>query len=157
MSRALCLRVSLLWGWCVLVLVFLMVPLLVPVPLSFNSGSFFTFPLAGLSTRWYGVVLGTGRWRAAIGNSPILGFGTTVLATALGTLAAIGLSSPHFPGRRMAMPLLISPLVVPIVVTAVAGPDRAILHHDEIGHDLMLHSGSISKKAVRSPLSANGT
>ena len=112
-------RVSLLWGWCVLVLVFLMVPLLVPIPLSFNSGSFFTFPLAGLSTRWYEVVLGTGRWRAAIGNSLIVAFGTTALATALGTLAAIGLSSPHFPGRRVAMPLLISPLVVPIVVTAV--------------------------------------
>ena len=112
-------RIGLLWLWCALIIVYLVTPLLVPVPLSFNSGSFFTFPLAGFSTRWYEVVLGTGRWRAAIGNSLFIAFGTTALATALVTLAAIGLSHPRFPGRRIVMPLLISPLVVPIVVTAV--------------------------------------
>src|SRR5258706_10877621 len=112
-------RTGLLWSWCALVLVFLVAPILVPVPLSFNSGSFFTFPLAGLSTRWYEVVLGTERWRAAIGNSLVIGFGTMLLATALGTLTAIGLANPRFPGRRIVMPLLLSPLIVPIVVTAV--------------------------------------
>jgi putative spermidine/putrescine transport system permease protein len=91
----------------------------VPVPLSFNSGSFFTFPLAGLSTRWYEVVLGTARWRAAIGNSLFIGFGATILATVLGTLTAIGLSDPKFPAQRFVVPLLISPLIVPVVVTAV--------------------------------------
>jgi putative spermidine/putrescine transport system permease protein len=104
---------------CVLVLVFLVVPIFVPVPLSFNSGSFFTFPLAGLSTRWCEVVLGTPRWRAAIGNSLLIGLGATVLATVLGTLTAIGLSDPKFPARRFVVPLLISPLIVPVVVTAV--------------------------------------
>src|SRR5258706_13681051 len=112
-------RVAVLWFWCVLVLIFLVVPIFVPVPLSFNSGSFFPFPLAGLSTRWYEVVLGTERWRAAIGNSLVIGFGTMLLATALGTLTAIGLANPRFPGRRIVMPLLLSPLIVPIVVTAV--------------------------------------
>jgi ABC-type Fe3+ transport system permease subunit len=89
------------------------VPIFVPVPLSFNSGSFFTFPLAGISTRWYEVVLGTARWRSAIGNSLLIAFGTTALATTLGTLTAIGLASDRFPGRRIVMPLLISPLIVP--------------------------------------------
>jgi putative spermidine/putrescine transport system permease protein len=112
-------RVAALWFWCVLVLIFLVVPIFVPVPLSFNSGSFFTFPLAGLSTRWYEVVLGTPRWRAAIGNSLLIGLGATVLATVLGTLTAIGLSDPKFPARRFVVPLLISPLIVPVVVTAV--------------------------------------
>jgi putative spermidine/putrescine transport system permease protein len=101
------------------VLVFLVVPIFVPVPLSFNSGSFFTFPLAGFSTRWYQEVLGTDRWRAAIGNSLLIAFGTTVLATLLGTLTAIGLSSDRFPGRRYVMPLILSPLIVPVVITAV--------------------------------------
>ena len=113
------LRAAALWFWCILVLVFLVVPIFVPVPLSFNSGSFFTFPLAGLSTRWYEVVLGTPRWRAAIGNSLLIGFGATILATILGTLTAIGLSDPKFPARRYVVPLLISPLIVPVVVTAV--------------------------------------
>jgi putative spermidine/putrescine transport system permease protein len=57
--------------------------------------------------------------RAAIANSLLIAFGTTGLATALGTLTAIGLASDKFPGRRIVMPLLISPLIVPIVVTAV--------------------------------------
>jgi putative spermidine/putrescine transport system permease protein len=123
------LRLGLLWGWCALTLVFLVAPILVPVPLSFNSGSFFTFPLAGLSTRWYEVVLGTERWRAAIANSCLVGAGATALATALGTMTAIGLSDPKFPARRLVMPLLLSPLVVPIVVTAVG----AYLFYARIG------------------------
>jgi putative spermidine/putrescine transport system permease protein len=105
--------------WCALVLMFLVAPILVPVPLSFNSGSFFTFPLAGLSTRWYEVVLGTARWRNAIANSVLIGAGATILATTLGTMTAMGLSDPRFPARRFIVPLLISPLIVPIVVTAV--------------------------------------
>jgi putative spermidine/putrescine transport system permease protein len=112
-------RLGLLWGWCGLTLVFLVAPILVPVPLSFNSGSFFTFPLAGFSTRWYEAVLGTERWRAAIFNSCLVGAGATALATVLGTMTAIGLSDPRFPARRFVMPLLLSPLVVPLVVTAV--------------------------------------
>jgi putative spermidine/putrescine transport system permease protein len=112
-------RFGLLWLWCALVIVFLIVPIFVPVPLSFNSGSFFTFPLAGLSTRWYEVVLGSGRWRAAIGNSLLIAFGTTLLATILGTLTSLGLASDKLPGRKLIMPLLISPLIVPVVITAV--------------------------------------
>lgn len=112
-------RVGLLWLWCVLTLVYLIVPILVPIPLSFSSGTFFTFPLPGYSTRWYETVLGTPRWRAAIGNSLLIGLGVTILATALGTLTAIGLSNPRFPARRLIIPLLISPLIIPVVVTAV--------------------------------------
>jgi putative spermidine/putrescine transport system permease protein len=122
-------RLGLLLLWCALTLIFLVVPIFVPVPLSFNGGSFFSFPLAGLSTRWYEEVLGTERWRAAIGNSLLIAFGTTAVATLLGTLTAIGLSSDRFPGRRYVMPLLISPLIVPVVITAVA----AYLFYARIG------------------------
>ncbi|MER8805128.1 ABC transporter permease [Mesorhizobium sp. M0998] len=112
-------RIILLWLWCGMVILFLLVPILVPVPLSFNSGAFFIFPLEGISTRWYAVVLGTQRWQSAIGNSLIVAFGTTLIATVLGTLTAIALSDKKFPGRRIVMPLLLSPLIVPVVITAV--------------------------------------
>ena len=112
-------RITLLWLWCGLVILFLLVPILIPVPLSFNSGAFFIFPLEGLSTRWYEVVLGTQRWQAAIANSLIVAFGTTLIATVLGTLTAIALNDEKFPGRRIVMPLLLSPLIVPVVITAV--------------------------------------
>ncbi|TGQ34620.1 MULTISPECIES: ABC transporter permease [unclassified Mesorhizobium] len=112
-------RITLLWLWCGLVILFLLVPILIPVPLSFNSGAFFIFPLEGISTRWYAVVLGTQRWQSAIGNSLIVAFGTTLIATTLGTLTAIALADEKFPGRRIVMPLLLSPLIVPVVITAV--------------------------------------
>ncbi|MER8555207.1 ABC transporter permease [Mesorhizobium sp. M0220] len=112
-------RITLLWLWCGMVILFLLMPILVPVPLSFNSGAFFIFPLEGISTRWYAVVLGTQRWQSAIGNSLIVAFGTTLIATTLGTLTAIALSDEKFPGRRIVMPLLLSPLIVPVVITAV--------------------------------------
>ncbi|MER9120625.1 ABC transporter permease [Mesorhizobium sp. M0954] len=112
-------RITLLWLWCGMVILFLLVPILVPVSLSFNSGAFFIFPLEGISTRWYAVVLGTQRWQSAIGNSLIVAFGTTLIATILGTLTAIALSDEKFPGRRIVMPLLLSPLIAPVVITAV--------------------------------------
>ncbi|WP_192179543.1 ABC transporter permease [Mesorhizobium amorphae] len=112
-------RIGLLWLWCGLVILFLLVPILIPVPLSFNSGSFFIFPLEGISTRWYEVVLGTQRWQSAIGNSLLVAFGTTLIATTLGTMTAIALADERFPGRRIVMPLLLSPLIVPVVITAV--------------------------------------
>ncbi|CCV15142.1 ABC transporter permease [Mesorhizobium sp. STM 4661] len=112
-------RIGLLWLWCGLVILFLLVPILIPVPLSFNSGSFFIFPLEGISTRWYEVVLGTQRWQSAIGNSLLIALGTTLIATTLGTMTAIALADEKFPGRRIVMPLLLSPLIVPVVITAV--------------------------------------
>jgi len=112
-------RIGLVWAWCALIVVFLIVPILVPVPLSFNSEPFFTFPLAGLSPRWYRTVLGPGDWRAGLEHSLLIAGATTICATMLGTLAAIGLSSPRFPARRLVIVILLSPLAVPVIVTAV--------------------------------------
>lgn len=112
-------RIGLLWAWCVLIVLFLLAPILVPVPLSFNSEPFFTFPLAGLSLRWYHTVLGPGDWRAGLQHSLIIAAATTILATTLGTLAAVGLSNPRCPGRRLITVVLVSPLAVPVIITAV--------------------------------------
>ncbi|MGH7153115.1 MAG: ABC transporter permease [Acetobacteraceae bacterium] len=112
-------RIGLIAFWCALVIVFLIAPILVPIPLSFNSGAFFTFPLAGVSLRWYRDVLGPGNWRTGIEHSLLIAAATTIAATLLGTLAAIGLASPRLPARRAVAALLISPLAVPVVITAV--------------------------------------
>ena len=112
-------RVAALLVWCGLVLAFLVLPIFVPVPLSVNAEAFFTYPLKGFSWRWYDEVLGSGAWREAIWHSIVIAIGVTVLATSLGTLAAVGLSSPRMPTRRIVMAVLISPLVVPVIITAV--------------------------------------
>ncbi len=108
-----------------LVLAFLIAPLLVIVPLSFNAEPYFTFTPKmlslnpdGFSLRWYKDILDNPQWLEAIGNSLIIALASTVLATVLGTLAAIGLARSNMPFRDFFMAILISPLVVPIVIAA---------------------------------------
>ncbi len=67
------------------VLVFLVAPILVIVPLSFSSGSFFHYPLPGFSLRWYEDFFRSTFWLPSLKNSLIVGISATVLATGLGT------------------------------------------------------------------------
>jgi putative spermidine/putrescine transport system permease protein len=108
-----------LLAFCALVLLFLIAPILAIIPLSFNSEPFFTYPLPGLSLRWYAEFFGSADWRLASYNSFIVAIFSTVLATALGTLAAVGLMRPDCPGRRTLAAIIISPIVIPVVVAAV--------------------------------------
>jgi putative spermidine/putrescine transport system permease protein len=89
------------------------------MPLSFSSEPWFTYPLPGLSTRWYDDFFSSQRWQSALFNSIFIALSATALATTLGTVAALGLSRPYFPARPLVMGLIISPMVVPIVITAV--------------------------------------
>jgi putative spermidine/putrescine transport system permease protein len=104
---------------CGAVLLFLIAPILVIIPLSFNSVPFFTYPMPGLSLRWYQDFFFTDRWQGALHNSIFVAVSVTLLSTTLGTLAALGLSRPNFPFRTAVMSMLISPIVVPVVITAV--------------------------------------
>jgi putative spermidine/putrescine transport system permease protein len=81
-----------------LVLVFLVAPILIIVPLSFSSGSFFFYPLPGLSLRWYQDFFTSAFWLPSVWNSLIVGISATLLATTLGTLAALGMWRAR-PGR----------------------------------------------------------
>jgi putative spermidine/putrescine transport system permease protein len=108
-----------LWAICALVLGFLVLPLLVILPLSFSSGTFLTFPLPGLSLRWYQELFTSAPWRLSLRNSLIVASAATVLATTLGTLAALGLSRARLPGQGLLLPLIVSPMIVPVVIVAV--------------------------------------
>ena len=112
-------------AFCAAVFFFLIAPILVVVPLSFNAEPYFTFTdgMLGLdpdawSLRWYEAVAGDEGWRRALVNSLVIGVAATVLATFLGVLAALGLASPAMPGRAVAMSLLISPMITPVIVSA---------------------------------------
>lgn len=99
-------------------LVFLVAPILAVVPLSVNSGSYFSYPMSGISIRWYEQALLSSEWQRAFLNSLGIGGASTLIATVLGTLAALGLSRPNFPLRSIIMPLLISPMIIPLIVVA---------------------------------------
>jgi putative spermidine/putrescine transport system permease protein len=128
---------------CGLIFLFLIAPILIVFPLSFNKEPYFSFTQGMLafdpnaySIRWYIDILHNGmidpaalvgwwsdlwtnsQWIRSIKNSFIIGIFATLLATGLGTLAAIGLSKSEMPFRRPIMALLISPMIVPLVIIA---------------------------------------
>ncbi|MFN0193634.1 MAG: ABC transporter permease [Aestuariivirga sp.] len=131
---------------CVAVFIFLIAPILIVIPLSFNVEPYFSFTQkmlaldpTGYSMRWYDLLLTFGlnapddavrdgswwsqvwreaTWVRAAKSSLWVGFWATILATVLGTIAALGLSRPEMPYRRVIMAILISPMIVPIIIIA---------------------------------------
>jgi putative spermidine/putrescine transport system permease protein len=107
---------------CGAILLFLITPILVIIPLSFNAEPYFTYPMPGFSLRWYEdffVGEQSAVWHLAIKNSIIVAIFATVIATFLGTVAAVGLSNARLPAKTLLMGILISPMIVPLVITAV--------------------------------------
>jgi putative spermidine/putrescine transport system permease protein len=107
-------------GVGVLVLLFLLLPILVIMPLSFSSSSFLSYPMPGWSLQWYDNLFSSEEWARATRNSFIVAPLATILATVLGTMAAVGLARVNFWGKGALMSLLIAPMVVPIVVVGVS-------------------------------------
>lgn len=108
-----------------LVLAFLMLPILIIIPLSFNVEPYFSFTEGMLaldpeaySLRWYREIFTDLRWTLAIQNSFIIGISAALIATVLGTIAAVGLASPVMPFKRLITALLISPMIVPLIIIA---------------------------------------
>ena len=110
---------------CALIFLFLILPILVIIPLSFNAEPYFTFTPGMLaldpeaySLRWYKDMITNPQWQHSTENSIIVAFFSTLLATALGTVAALGLSKPYMPFKGAIMGLLISPMIVPLIISA---------------------------------------
>lgn len=107
------------------VFLFLLMPILILVPLSFNAGSYFTFTHGMLtldpdafSLRWYEGLLTDEKWILSIKNSFYIATLSTILAVILGTVASIGLSSPKMPFKNFIMIIVISPMIVPMIILA---------------------------------------
>ena len=110
---------------CGLIFFFLIAPIMVIIPLSFNAQDFFTFTPemlafdpAGYSTKHYEDFFTNSDWQLALKNSLKIAPVATLLSVSLGTLAAIGLSQSHVPFRRAIMAILISPMIVPLIISA---------------------------------------
>lgn len=138
------------WRWiyltlCVGIFAFLVAPVLIVIPLSFNAEPYFSFTEKmltldpdGFSWRWYELLAKFGMqqpeaafgigwltdlwnnstWFNAAKNSMWVGIWSTVLATVLGTLAALGLTRPEMPFKRTITAILLAPMIVPIVIIA---------------------------------------
>ena len=110
---------------CGAVFIFLITPILVVLPLSFNAENFFTFTPEmlrfdpeGYSLKHYRDFFTNNEWQRSFKNSLIIAPIATIISVSFGTLAAIGLSQSHVPGRRAIMAMLISPMIVPLIISA---------------------------------------
>lgn len=109
----------LLLGLGGLTVFFLVVPTLVIVPMSFTASNALTFPPEGFSIRWYEKMVTDPQWSTGFVNSAQVAFLTALLATVLGTLAALGTVRGRFPGRNVVNALILTPLIVPVIIVAI--------------------------------------
>lgn len=110
---------------CALIFFFLVFPILVVIPLSFSAQDFFTFTpemmrlqADAFSLRHYETFFTDERWTRAVWNSALIAPAATIVATVLGTVAAVGLSQSTMPFRGAIMAVLISPMIVPLIISA---------------------------------------
>lgn len=101
------------------VLLFLFLPLIVVVPVSFTPGTVLKFPPEGLSWRWYQDFWEDDRWRAAGWLSIRLALSTAVVATFIGMLAAVSLTRFVKKGKGFLRAIVLAPLIVPLIITSV--------------------------------------
>jgi putative spermidine/putrescine transport system permease protein len=112
-------RRLLMAGLGALTVFYLLAPTLVIVPMSFTGAKILSFPPEGFSLQWYQRMFTDPQWSGGMVNSAEVAFLTAILATVLGTLAALGLGRGRFPGRTIVNALTLSPLIVPVVVIAI--------------------------------------
>lgn len=98
---------------------FLILPILIVVPLSFNQSAYLSFPPQGISLRWYKEALGDGRWLRAGYNSLLIGLPTAILSALLGTLTALSAAHVRTRWMRLASAVVVMPMMLPHIVLAI--------------------------------------
>ena len=104
---------------CAAILLYLVLPILIVVPMSFSSARFLTFPPPSLSLRWYREYIGNPAWMQATLVTLTVAVCTVLIATPLGVSAAYAISQSKLRIMRIIHAALLLPLMVPIIITAV--------------------------------------
>jgi putative spermidine/putrescine transport system permease protein len=114
------------WWWSLarqavsaLAVIYLVAPLIIVLIISFSSAPFLTFPPPGFSLQWYHNLFNNPAWSGSLMTSVKILVPAALIATITGTAAAYGLVRSSFPGKTAVAALLMAPLVVPVIVTAV--------------------------------------
>jgi putative spermidine/putrescine transport system permease protein len=105
--------------FCALVLLYLILPVLIVIPMSFSGARFLSFPPPSLSLRWYREYLGNPAWMQATQVTLTVALLTVVIATPLGVASAYAISQSRLRIMRLIHITLLLPLVVPVIITAV--------------------------------------
>ena len=105
-------------GWSVVV--FIVGPILVVFPLAFTSTSYMVFPPVGFSSRWFATYFTSAAWLDPTVLSFEVAILTTLIALPLGLITAVAMVRAQFVGKSFMMGFLISPLIVPVIILAIA-------------------------------------
>lgn len=97
----------------------LIAPLLIIIPMSFSDAQSFAFPPRGLSLRWYENLFTSEAWYRGALQSVLIAALVTVLSLLLGTMAALGISRMKGFSQATMSALLLSPMILPVVVSGV--------------------------------------
>ncbi|RNB80242.1 ABC transporter permease [Brevibacillus fluminis] len=103
----------------VIILILFLTPILLVIPLSFTSVSYFQLPPPGYSLDWYEKVMNSPVWIEVFSRSLFIGGTTAIVSVILGTMAALAFVRLQFWGKKLFVPLILSPMVVPAVVVAI--------------------------------------
>jgi putative spermidine/putrescine transport system permease protein len=105
---------------CAAIVVFLIAPMVIVVVVSFSSAQFLTFPPPSFSLQWYRKLFSLPVWMDSLWTSVTVMVPSALLATTVGTAAAVGLARSRFPGASLIAGLVMAPMVVPVIITAAA-------------------------------------
>jgi ABC-type spermidine/putrescine transport system permease subunit II len=110
---------ALLAGLAGLILLYLILPMLVVVPLSFSGQSYLSFPPQSWSLKWYGTMADNPLWLEATINSLLIGIPTALISVAFGTLAALGIVRGNIPRAGLISAAMVAPMMMPHVILAI--------------------------------------
>lgn len=98
----------------------LILPIAIVIVLAFSGQTFLKFPPDSYSLRWFAAFFGNARWQASLWSSLVIALIACVIATSLGFFAAYAFVRRDFPGKKFLLSLMLLPIIVPTVITAIA-------------------------------------
>lgn len=113
-------RGMVLKGWTALVYLFLFAPIFAVVLMSFSTAKYSVFPVRGWTTDWYAKAFADEKIIAALQTSVLISVISALLATLIGTLAAMGFVRNSFRSREFLRAFFLAPLIIPEIITGIA-------------------------------------
>jgi putative spermidine/putrescine transport system permease protein len=100
--------------------VWLLAPIVIVVILAFSGDGYLHFPPSSLSLQWFARFLGDAQWQRAMLSSLIIGVIACVVSTTIGFFCAYAFLRVEFPGKKLLLSLMLTPIIVPNIITAIA-------------------------------------
>ncbi len=104
----------------IIILAIIILPALIIIPQSFTAVNYFQYPINEFSLKWYDKFFTNEQWVIGLERSLLIAIVTAILATTIGTLAAVAFNKLEFKGKSIFMSIMISPMVVPVIIIGVA-------------------------------------